>query len=170
MPYIITDLDGVLGHCWFPGDYEFRPKLRLKAHAILTNQGGVVLRLCYRWARKYPGLRQTLKRIRAGMKYSGARRVLAVCYHPKQEKHWLGKILALLGRLCPVIPVPVPEGMIFLSLSPRFRKPSPDGLLWLARGKQDVIFYGDEESDRVTALRAGARFVHVPSERSGASA
>ena len=159
-----------MASCWQPGDYTPRPsKRRIRADAVLTNQGGVPLRWCgFEWARKYPTLRQVLARVRVGMQVSGARRALVACYHPKQEQCLLGRMLACFGRVVPRLPIPVSSGIIYLSFSPRARKPSPWGLLWLARGraKDSVIFLGDEPSDREAADRAGIRFRLVASERS----
>jgi len=159
----ISDLDGVVAARWSPGDYAFRPGPRPgPADAILTNQGGVPLRWCgFEWARKYPTLRQVLARVRAGMRLSGARRALVACYHPRQEQALLGRAMAGLGRMIPIIPIPVPEGIVFLSFAPKARKPSPWGLIWLARGRREVVFIGDEESDAETASRAGVAFEKV---------
>lgn len=166
---VISDLDGVLAQLWSGGDYRFRPKAKIRAYAILTNQGGVPLRWCFKWARKkYPTFRQVISRVRGGMRWSGARKALVALYHPKQEAHPLGKCLARIGALIPVIPVPVPEGIIFLSFAARARKPSPWGLLWLARGyrPEQVVFVGDEPSDKETAEKAGVKFRLIRSERS----
>lgn len=159
MPYIVADLDGTIAARWEPGDYEFHPKERILADAILTNQGGVPLRWCgFEWARKYPNLRQVLKRVRAGMKWSGARKALVALYHPRQEQSRLGRFLARVGQMIPLVPCPVPEGIIWLSLSPRARKPSPWGLLWLVRNVREAVFIGDEESDFKTAQNAGVEY------------
>jgi hypothetical protein len=91
---------------------------------------------------------------------SGARWALVALYHPKQEVVALGRLLAWLGKVVPIVPVPVPEGIILLSFSPRARKPSPWGLQLLARGRP-AVFFGDEESDRLAAETAGAKFVLV---------
>jgi hypothetical protein len=166
---IVTDLDGVLAQPWSERDYTFRPKMRVKARVILTNQGGVPLRWCkIPGSGKYPGLRQVITRVRAGMRYSGARWAIVACYHPRQESVLLGRILARVGRVLPIVPVIVREGAILLSFSPRARKPSPWGInlaRWLIKRK-DITFYGDEESDEETARNAGVSFVLVPSERS----
>jgi phosphoglycolate phosphatase-like HAD superfamily hydrolase len=50
--------------------------------------------------------------------------------------------------------------VIFLSFSPKARKPSPWGLQFLARGRP-AVFYGDEDSDRLAAEAAGVGFVLV---------
>jgi phosphoglycolate phosphatase-like HAD superfamily hydrolase len=97
------------------------------------------------------------------MQMSGARRALVALYHPKQEERWLGRLLARLGKVVPLIPAIVPEGIILLSFSPRARKPSPWGLQWLARGRP-AVFYGDEDTDRLAAEAAGAKFVLVQGE------
>jgi phosphoglycolate phosphatase-like HAD superfamily hydrolase len=97
------------------------------------------------------------------MEISGARRALVALYHPKQEERWLGRLLARLGKVVPLVPVPVAEGVILLSFSPRARKPSPWGIQVLSRG-QRAMFYGDEESDRLAAEAAGAEFVLVQGE------
>jgi len=161
----ISDLDGVILSRWSPGDYDPRPGPRPgPADAILTNQGGVPLRWGgFVWSQKYPTLRQVLRRVRAGMQMSGARRALVALYHPKQEVVALGRLLARLGKVVPLVPVVVPEGIILLSFSPRARKPSPWGLQLLARGRP-AIFYGDEDSDRLAAEAARAEFVLVQGE------
>ena len=166
---IIADLDGVLAHLWSEGDYTFKPKMRIPAQVILTNQGGVPLRWCkLPGSSKYPKLGQVIARVRAGMRYSGARWAIVACYHPRQESVLLGQILARVGQVLPIIPVVVWEGVILLSFSPRARKPSPWGI-HLARRlmgrRKDIIFYGDERSDEETARNAGVSFVLVPSER-----
>jgi phosphoglycolate phosphatase-like HAD superfamily hydrolase len=97
------------------------------------------------------------------MRISGARRALVALYHPRQEQTALGRLLARLGKVVPLVPVPVAEGVILLSFSPRARKPSPWGLQWLARGRP-AVFYGDEDTDRLAAEAAGAEFVLVQGE------
>jgi hypothetical protein len=97
------------------------------------------------------------------MGISGARRALVALYHPKQEQRPLGRALARFGKAIPVIPFPIPEGIIFLSFSPNARKPSPWGLQFLARGRP-ATFYGDEDSDRLAAEAAGMGFVLVQGE------
>jgi hypothetical protein len=169
---VIADLDGVLAHPWSEGDYTFKPKMRIPAQVILTNQGGVPLRWCkLPGSSKYPKLGQVIARVRAGMRYSGARWAIVACYHPRQESVLLGRILARVGgRVLPIVPVIVREGAILLSFSPRARKPSPWGInlaRWLmGRRRKNITFYGDEESDEETARNAGVSFVLVPSERS----
>jgi hypothetical protein len=161
----ISDLDGVIIDRWSPGDYDPRPGPRPgPADAILTNQGGVPLRWCgFVWARKYPTLRQVLRRVRAGMQMSGARRALVALYHPRQEQTALGRLLAWLGKVVPLVPVPVAEGVILLSFSSQARKPSPWGILVLSMGRP-AVFCGDEETDRLAAEAAGAEFVLVQRE------
>jgi hypothetical protein len=161
----ISDLDGVILSLWSPGDYDPRPGPRPgPADAILTNQGGVPLRWCkIPGADKYPTLRQVMRRVRVGMRLSGARRAMVALYHPKQEQCPLGRTLARFGKAIPVIPFLVPEGVIFLSFSPKARKPSPWGLQFLARGRP-ATFYGDEDSDRLAAEAAGVRFILVRGE------
>ena len=162
MPQIrISDLDGVILVRYAPGDYDPRPGPRPgPADAILTNQGGVPLRWCIPGAGKYPTLRQVLHRVRVGMQLSGARRALVALYHPRQEQTALGRLLARLGKVVPLVPVVVPEGIVLLSFSPRARKPSPWGLQLLAGGRP-AVFYGDEDTDRLAAEAAGAEFVLV---------
>ena len=166
---IIADLDGTLLARWAPGDYEPRPGPALpwvKATGlpvvILTNQGGLALRWAgLPWAQKYPGLDTTLRRIRAGMEWSGAVLALATVNHRKQYATARGRLLAALGRL--LLPLPVASG-VYISLNPDFRKPSPGGLLWLCRQMgvppEEVVFVGDDEKDdRGVARAAGVRFV-----------
>ncbi len=168
---IIADLDGTLLEKWSPGNYEPRPGPALswvKAAGlpvvILTNQGGVALRWAgLSWARKYPGLDTTLRRIRAGMEWSGAALALAAVYHRKQRQTARGRLLVALGRVLPAFPV---ASGIYVSLNPNFRKPSPGGLLWLCRQMgvppEKVVFVGDDEKDdRGVAEAAGVRFVDV---------
>ena len=173
MKIVIADLDGTLLHTWKDGDYTPRPKEHLRAWAILTNQGGIPLRWSgFPWAKKYPTLRQALMRVRVGMQVSGARRALMACYHPKQHRSLVGRMLALIGMVIPLFPILVPEGIVWISFSAKARKPSPWGLLWLARGLplEKIVYVGDEESDRQLAQNAGVRFRLVRSERSGGTA
>lgn len=159
----IADLDGTILQKWSPDDHTPRPlHPRLRANAILTNQGGVALRWSgLPWARKYPGLREVLARVRAGMKISGARLALVVVYHPRQRQTAKGKLLEAIGRALPPIPL---GGGIWLSLKPIHRKPEPHGLWWICRrlglepAPTSAVFYGDEESDREAARRAGLSF------------
>ncbi len=168
---IIADLDGTLLARWSPGNYEPQPGLALswvKATGlpvvILTNQGGLALRWAgVPWARKYPDLATTIRRIRAGMEWAGAETALAAVYHRKQRLTAYGRLLAAIGRILP--PFPVAPG-IYISLNPDFRKPSPGGLLWLCRmmcvRPEEVVFVGDDEKDDWgVAKAAGSRFVDV---------
>lgn len=158
---IIADLDGTILARWSPNDYTPRPlRPYLRAHAILTNQGGIALRWSgLAWARKYPGLRETLARVRAGMRVSGARLALLAVHHPKQRQTLRGVILETIGQILPPIPI---GGGIWLSLKPAHRKPNPHGLWWICRrlrvSPSEAVFYGDEDSDREAARRAGMTF------------
>ena len=158
----ISDLDGVVLSRWAPEDYAPRPGPRPgPADAILTNQGGVPLRWCrLPGAEKYPTLRQVMRRVRVGMRLSGARRALVALYHPRQEQTVLGRLLARLGKVVLLIPILVDKGVVLLSFYSQARKPSPWGILVLSR-RRPAVFYGDEDSDRLAAEAAGAEFVLV---------
>ncbi len=168
---IIADLDGTLLTRWSPDDYTPYPGPALSwvqeascPVVILTNQGGLALRWAgLPWARRYPGLKAILRRIRAGLEWSGAVLALAAANHRKQYRTARGRLLAALGKFLPPIPV-TPDG-IFISFDAQFRKPAPGGISWLCRRMNvspgECIFVGDSTDDRGAAQAAGVKFIPV---------
>jgi len=167
--WLVADLDGTILERWAPGNYTPRPgpALRLVQEAykiaILTNQGGLALQ----WAgvpgaERYPNLRATLTRVRAGMEWSGARLALVVAVHPRQAETARGRVLSGVGQWLP--PVLVDRG-IYLSFNPGFRKPAPGGVRWLCArlgvGPDSVTFVGDADDDRDAAGAAGVCYLDV---------
>lgn len=158
----IADLDGTIVQRWGT-DWTPKPGPVSHADAIMSNQGGLALRLCgFRWAKRYPTWKQVLTRVRVGKVRSGAHIALLSIYHPKQRKSLLGILLWAVGYFLP--PVHTKNG-IFVSFSARTRKPNPGGLLWLCKkldkSPRQCILLGDEDTDEEAARGAGMRFGRV---------
>ena len=159
----IADLDGTLIGRWSPDDYAPRPGPVGHADAILTNQGGLALRLAgVQWAKRYPGWRETLARVRFGMERSGAQVALLCVYHPKQRQTLPGRLIERIGWALP--PIPIAKG-IYVTLHPLWRKPQPNGLHWLMERLSVhpgcAFFLGDSDDDEGAAQAAGIHFVRV---------
>lgn len=185
--YVISDLDRTILASW-EGGFEPVPVPWLdrilslgKVVALITNQGGIAWRLAGgRPGKRYPDWPEVLTRIRAGMKWTGSTLAFAALYHPQapippltdpvlQER---GKeiglppvVLAAMSE--PRLPVcqVVEEGVVFVSWSPDWRKPSPGAFrfaqMLLHIDPTQLCYVGDEDSDREAAEMAGIAFVDV---------
>ena len=161
--WLIADMDGTVLERWKTGYYVPIPSgWALEASAILTNQGGVALRIAG-MAPSYPGLEVAVKRVEAAMELSGAHIALLSVFSPKQLTTTEGQLLAALGAL--IEPITIFPG-IYVSFDPAMHKPEPGGLMWIADqclgvGPEDVVYYGDSDDDEGAAKTYGCKFVRV---------
>lgn len=184
---VISDLDRTILAGWDEG-YEPQPAPWLdkilslgEVVAIVTNQGGIAWNLAGgRPGKKYPSWPSVAERVRAGMRLTNARMAFVSLYHPsarvpsltdsvlwKRNEEVGLPFVALVALGCPEahIGLKVKEGTIFVSWSPKWRKPSPGALLFAQKllriAPQELCYVGDEDSDREAAEAAGMRFVDV---------
>lgn len=164
----IFDMDGTLIDRWSPGDnapritspnvslvHQIASNERARA-AVLTNQGGLALRLArVPGCEKYPDWEDTKMRLAYVALTTGITRFLLCVYHPKQRRTALGWALELAGAVLPPIRV---DGA-WLAFGSRFRKPNEAGVRWLARrlgaSPDRIVYYGDSDDDAGAAAAGG---------------
>lgn len=170
--YVVADLDGTIIVRDFNNYRPLAPVVeRIKQIGIpvclYTNQGGISFRIAHQRPEKnYPDWPQTVERIRYGMRVLGVRFAFVALYHPAAKLpsgHDLEKEARAIGL--PVVPpkgfvLRCAEGYICASWNPEWRKP-PGAVLKLLSVFSPLVFVGDEESDRESAVASGVRFLSV---------